>query len=806
MALGRGPWWAPPFPSRRAAMVSFVLLLVFRYQSDYPIPHLATNQPMFTTTYQNSLSFPRLAVIGCGAIATYGHLPALCRLGWRPHVLIDPRIDFAERLAGRWKVARVAEDVSHVIDEIDAAVVAVPPRLHASVSLPLLKAGIHVLVEKPFATNVADARMMVETAAATGACLAVGHQRRFLFVNRWVKAAIGDGVFGDIKHVVVGDGSNFHLWSKNAGFEGTAWNAPSYWNANLTACGGGVLMDRGPHVFDTLIWWLGPVSTVDYSDDSLGGIEADVRIDLQFECGTSALVEMSRVRTLRKTALIQGSRGRIEVSLHRNEVLSVEPESLRRSKFDVWRGTAYLDEKMWGVGGPGERQLDDWLSAIRNRRPPFAPGDSALPVVELIERCYANRKQNATAWRTLTPRKTAPLHQEVLGLQGKTVLVTGGTGFIGGWLVERLVREGVRVRAAIRHFRNMARLARFSPEMVEPRLFEMGAPNIDAVVDDLVVGCAAVFHLAIDHESHRANVEAVRLLGAACIRHGARLVFTSSFTVYKPFPKGPLRESNPCCSDNASRLNVNLACQRDVLRMVRQDGLDAAILQPTIVYGPFASSWTERQVDALLRGPLVLPERGDGICNAVYVGDVVDALIAAAVLAEAAGETFLISGGEYPTWYEFYRHYARAVGRDNGVCLSSTETIAPLMRERILSWLKGGVWRRPRLRRVLAPIKRLSLNHLQRLRHLIRWLTWRRDGSIESLLVNTDSKHQQILPNARDIDEFSSMCYVRTDKAQRILRYKPAFNLVRGMQLTTDYIHWAHGHRRLLNRSSGRTT
>ena len=109
--------------------------------------------------------------------------------------------------------------------------------------------------------------------------------------------------------------------------------------------------------------------------------------------------------------------------------------------------------------------------------------------------------------------------------------------------------------------------------------------------------------------------------------------------------------------------------------MICEEGLPATVLQPTHVYGPFGGYWTERQVEMFLSGPVVLPAPDDGICNAVYVDDVVHALSLAAVRDEAVGETFLISGVESTTWSEFYRQYARAVGRADGLRLYSRKKI-----------------------------------------------------------------------------------------------------------------------------------
>src|SRR5215213_2571297 len=102
----------------------------------------------------------RIAVIGCGAIAADGHLPALAAHGLAPSVVVDP--DPARRAlsAADWGGDPVAS-VAEALERCDAAIVAVPHHRHVEVCGTLLEAGVHVLLEKPLATTAADAATLV---------------------------------------------------------------------------------------------------------------------------------------------------------------------------------------------------------------------------------------------------------------------------------------------------------------------------------------------------------------------------------------------------------------------------------------------------------------------------------------------------------------------------------------------------------------------------------------------------------------------------------------------------------------------
>ena len=204
-----------------------------------------------------------------------------------------------------------------MLNEFDAAVVAVPHMLHAPIGIGLLEAGKHVFMEKPLATKVADCERMIAAADAKGVVLSVGLLRRYLRIARWTKALIESGTLGEIKSFDVREGFVFN------------WDTSTDAILRPTLSGGGVLMDTGAHTLDLVTWWLGDVASLDYRDDAAeGGVEADCVLECRMASGATGRVELSRTRELSDTIRINGTKGFVEVHLAKNEVIAGSPNAL----------------------------------------------------------------------------------------------------------------------------------------------------------------------------------------------------------------------------------------------------------------------------------------------------------------------------------------------------------------------------------------------------------------------------------------------------------------------------------------------
>src|SRR5262245_16615124 len=120
----------------------------------------------------------RIAVVGVGHLGKH-HARILATLqGVDLVAVVDKNPARAEEIAAASRTAALT-DASQLDGRVDAVTLAVPTELHHEISLPFLRAGIPVLVEKPMARTLTEADAMVDAAARAGVTLAVGHTERF---------------------------------------------------------------------------------------------------------------------------------------------------------------------------------------------------------------------------------------------------------------------------------------------------------------------------------------------------------------------------------------------------------------------------------------------------------------------------------------------------------------------------------------------------------------------------------------------------------------------------------------------------
>jgi nucleoside-diphosphate-sugar epimerase len=361
---------------------------------------------------------------------------------------------------------------------------------------------------------------------------------------------------------------------------------------------------------------------------------------------------------------------------------------------------------------------------------------------------------------------------------GSTVLVTGATGFIGGRLVERLIQQGeVQIRCIVRDSSSTARLGSLPVE-----LLPMDLRNGDEI-NRAVNGVDYVFHCAYDWRSRRQNINGLRNIVEACASHSVkRLVHVSTFSVYDPFPDGPLTEEAPDGDRASVYVDTKLDLEKIIFEAVRNRRVAATIVQPTIVYGPYCEPWTNSPAESLIFGDVILTEGEVGVCNAVYIDDLVDGLILAAVSPAAVGERFLMSGPPV-TWATFFTEMARVLGTKPPQFWSREQI--QKHKEEVKKSQKTAVSPKSLLKAIVGwgPARKAMEASFDVLPGPLRRKMASKFGS-----SGNRTRGGIFLPQPM----YSSKTTIGSEKAKLKLGYQSRFDLHGGMELTGRYLRWAY--------------
>ena len=242
-------------------------------------------------------------------------------------------------------------------------------------------------------------------------------------------------------------------------------------------------------------------------------------------------------------------------------------------------------------------------------------------------------------------------------------LVTGATGFIGGRLTQRLVREGHAVRCLVRAGSDTSQLDGLGVQKA------VGDLTDAASIARAAAGCRHVFHCgalvsdwATVEEIKRVNVAGTRELLAACADASVRRFVHFSTTDIYGHPAAAVDETYSATRFSNWYAQTKLEAEAEVRRVEAASEMEIVILRPATVYGPGSKDVIGEIARAIRGGHMLLIDRGRAVAGLCYVENLIDAALLALRHDAAPGCAFNVTDGLDVTWRRLADDLAASLG------------------------------------------------------------------------------------------------------------------------------------------------
>lgn len=327
----------------------------------------------------------RVGIIGCGSIANQRHAPEYAN---NPHVQLafvyDPNPERAVRLADRFG-GKVAESWEQIVDhpEVDAISDCSTNEMHHIITTRALRAGKHVLCEKPIATTREGAQSILDAAAASGKVLMIDHNQRLVAAHEMARTMLREGEIGKVLSFKTSFGHKGpEYWSVNA--TRSTW----FFKKNRSALG--VAGDLGIHKVDLLRFLLDEeivevsayAGALDKKDEQGKPIEVcdNMVCILRTESGAigTASFSWSYYGDEDNSTVLYGDKGMMKIFVSTDADIELVTSTGERRQYKV--GAIQTNENQTNSG-----VIDAFVQAILQNSRPVVAGEDGVRALEIIQ-------------------------------------------------------------------------------------------------------------------------------------------------------------------------------------------------------------------------------------------------------------------------------------------------------------------------------------------------------------------------------------------------------------------------------------
>jgi len=307
-----------------------------------------------------------MAVIGCGNIANYAHLPNLLKTGQKLIATCDIVEEKARQAAEKFKADRFYTDYKKVLEskDLDAVIIATPPDTHKEIAVEAVKSNKHVFLEKPLAANLEDAYEIYSHWKRSDVKFAVGFCLRHHGMFKHAKELIENSTVGE----------PVALWRIAIG---TAIGVlpPMGWLTDRKRSGG-MVVENSIHMIDAFRWFSGDILTAlaQYKTERIGiDIEDNAYIVFTHRNNafSSILQSWTATHTYESWGIV-GKEGTVSVKGYVLGTMEVSSKSRGLEEVKIEEDPIVMYEK----------EMEDFVKSILEDKPVFATPLEGLKAIE----------------------------------------------------------------------------------------------------------------------------------------------------------------------------------------------------------------------------------------------------------------------------------------------------------------------------------------------------------------------------------------------------------------------------------------
>ncbi len=348
----------------------------------------------------------------------------------------------------------------------------------------------------------------------------------------------------------------------------------------------------------------------------------------------------------------------------------------------------------------------------------------------------------------------------------------GASGFVGNRAVELFhAEETITVRPIVHSAASVQRLTHKADYRIansfDQASLEAAFEGCDVVIHS-ILGSAGLIRGSITPTYKAAQKVGVR-----------RVIYLSSMIVHTSAPVPGTTESTPLIEKQPFLTHTaKIYAERKLLQLRQSGSVEVVIFRPGIVFGP-RSRWITELADQLVHGTAYFINGGQGICNTVYVDNLVHAMRLALTQPNADGEAFFVGDRELITWFNFYHPFAEYLGiNPDQIPLVDVPQFTHSWKQQAL----GSVWNSTVIQKLIASIPN---DFKQVAKHTLSKKEPRSGELTESAASNFE--RQPVVNEMMAILQQSQYKLPFT-KAEEILGYEPLVSFHEGCQRSIEWL------------------